>query len=318
MKTRLLIPLFSSPWAVVGLAALLCLASPVVVAAQGGVYGGGMFELGDAEPPPGMPGVADILGSEPQAGPDWDDLFAADGSPRDDYPYDESGQPLGNGVHDYLELWGGQWVVFTADDVSLGSGFEGTALTADGRVVNGVVEADHDIGNAYVYSTLDGAGNAVVYAAAERLGSGDSTLEFEFNQGHMRLGHGGFGVGAPWEIVGGKTLGDLRAALSFAGGALSSVALSVWDGAAWIGVDSLAGEGCNGAESLCAVANADVVDGGSWPNFDTGGSDPEQISANRFVEVGINVGAVVGPVDFTTVCIRSPQDTAFGYFAEGN
>jgi hypothetical protein len=286
--------------------------------AQGGsVYGSGLFELGDAEPPPGMPGVADILASSAQAGPDWDDLFAADGSARDDYPYDESGNPMGNGISDYLELYGGQWVVFTADDVSLGSGFEGTALTPDGRVSNGVVAADHDIGNAYVYSTWDGAGNSVLYAGAERLGSGDSTLEFEFSQGHKRLGHGGFGVGAPWEVVGGRQVGDVLANLSFSGGALGSVVLSVWNGEVWAAIDGLAGEGCNAAESLCAVANADTVDGGSWQNFDTA-ADPEQISANRFAEVGINVGALVGPVDFITVCIRSPQDVAFGYFAEGN
>ena len=115
--------------------------------AQESVYDPTLFELGDGQPPPGMPGMANILDDSGQAGPDWASLFQADGTYRDDYPPDGNGDPLGNGVPDYLELHGGQWVVFTADDVSLGTGFESTALHPDGRIYNSVADAEHDLGN---------------------------------------------------------------------------------------------------------------------------------------------------------------------------
>jgi hypothetical protein len=282
------------------------------------VYSADVFELGDGQPPPGMPGMADVLDDAALAGPDWAALFDADGTPRDDYPDDGAGNPVGNGIPDYQELFNGQWVVFSADDVSLGSEFEGTALYLDGRVYNSVVDADHDIGNAYVYSTESTIGNLVLYAGAERLGSGDSHLELEFNQDHFRLGHGGYGRGEPWEVDGERVTDDVLVVVSFTGGALGTIEVSRWDGAAWAALDSFSGEGCNVDETLCAVCNSTVVDGGPWENHDTDG-DPEQISANRFVEVGVNVGALLGiQPSYTTVRLRTPQDTAFGYFAEGN
>lgn len=296
---------------------LLLLAAVGPTAARSeSVYGSGLFELGDGQPPPGAAGLADVLGASEQPGPDWQDLFDAEGRPRDDYPYDAQGNPVGNGVPDYRELYGGLWARFESDDVSMGSGFEGSALYPDGRVYNSTVPADDDIGNAYVYSTLDATGNVVLYVGAERLGDGDSYLEFEFDQDHLRLGRGGYGVGMPWEIQGERRVGDLRAKVWFAGGALSSASVAVWDGEAWIGFASLDGEGCDGSESFCAVLNASPVDGGPWTNFDSG-PDPELISAQRFVELGINVGALLGSQPaFTTVCVRTPADIAFAYLTE--
>jgi hypothetical protein len=300
------------------LASILLVGSLIAQDSGDTVFSGELFELGDGQPPPGMPGVADILDDVEQAGPDWSSLFSADGTAKDDYPYDETGNPLGNGIADYKELYNGQWVVFTADDVSLGSGFEGTALYEDGRVYNAVAQADHDIGNAYIYSTVDASGNTVLFGGAERLGGGDSHLEIEFNQGHFRLGHGGYGRGEPWEVVGERATDDLLVVLNFTAGALGAVEVSSWDGATWVALDSFSAEGCNAAQTFCAVCNDLEVDGGPWPNHDTTG-DPEQISASRFVEVGLNVGALLGvQPSFTTVRLRTPQDTAFGYFAEGN
>jgi len=253
-----------------------------------------------------------------QPGPDWEDLFSADRSLRDDYPLDGNGDPLGNGVPDYIELFGGQWALFTADDISLGSGFESTALHVDGRVKNGTVTGDHDLGNAYVYSTADTAGNLVLFLGAERLGGGDSHLEFEFNQEHFRLGHGGYSRGEPWEVLGSRTAGDLLVRLVFAGGALDSVMLSSWDGDLWAPAETVAGEGCNVEETLCAICNIDIVDAGPWPSFDPS-ADPGKIAANHFVETGLNVGAALGSQpDFITVQMRTPEDVAFGYFGEGN
>jgi len=277
-----------------------------------GVYSSGMFELGDGQPPAGMPGMADISADPTQGGPDWAELFNADGSARDDYPYDGAGNPMGNGVPDFKELYGGQWAVFTADYVSVGSGFEGDALKADGRVFNSVVEADHDLGNAYVYSTTDSSGNLVLYAAVERLGDGDSTIQLEFNQDHYRLGRGGYGIGVPWQVDGSRYEGDVLVTLTFSGGALGGVSASTWTGSSWLPLSIISGESCDAAEFLCAVSNAAAIDGGAW--------DGQAIEAGRFVELGVNVGALVSgtqPV-FTTVRFRTPQDAAFGYFGEGS
>jgi hypothetical protein len=102
----------------------------------------GTFELGDEVV---QPGSADILSSD-QAGPDWTDLFNADGTLKDEYPLDESGNPSGNGVPDYQELYGGEWAVFMTDDVSLGTNPETTALAgSDDLVQNATAEVDHDL-----------------------------------------------------------------------------------------------------------------------------------------------------------------------------
>lgn len=295
--------------AVLKLCVCLALVAAPQLGAQSGVYSDGMFELGDGSAPPGFPGMGNILLSGAQAGPDWEDLFDAEGSLRDDDA---------NGTPDYQEVFGGRWAVFSADDVSLGTGFESTALAADGRIYNGTVASDHDIGNAYTYLTTDSVGNVVVYVGVERLGGGDSQLEIELNQDHFRLGHGGFGTGVPWEVLGTRISGDVRITLIFAAGALGSVTLERWDGSGWASVDALTGESCNLGETLCAVCNSSEVDGGPWPNYDLT-DDPEQIGANKFVEIGVNVGALLGgPPDFTTVWLRTPEDAAFGHLAEGS
>jgi hypothetical protein len=294
------------------LAAVLCTGLLATSWAGDGVYSSGMFELGDGQPPAGMPGMADISADPAQSGPDWAELFNADGSARDDYPFDAQGDPMGNGIPDYQELYGGQWAVFTTDYVSMGSDFEGDALMPDGRVFNSVVDADHDLGNAYVYETVDSTGNLVLFAAAERLGDGDSTLELEFNQDLFRLGRGGFGVGAPWKVNGARVSGDILVTMAFFDGALGDVAASVWTGSSWMPLANIVGEGCDASEFLCAISNAGVVDGGEW--------NGQAIEAGRFVELGLNVGALVSgaqPV-FATVRLRTPQDAAFGYFGEGS
>jgi hypothetical protein len=293
------------------LLALGTLAGAAPPAYAQGVYGSGLFELGDGQPPPGTPGTADVLGSADQAGPDWADLFDATGKLRDDYPYDGDGNPLGNGVPDYLELYGGTWAFFADDYVSKGVDFEGDALTAEGGVVNSVVQADHDIGDAHVYATADANGNLVLYMAAERLGSGDSSLEFEFNQGLFRVGRGGFGIGAPWEVLGARAGGDFLVRVTFGGGVVTGAAAGVWDGSTWLLLSSLAGEGCDGTETLCAIANGVAIEGGAWTEG--------PIEAGRLIEIGVNAGALLGtqPV-FTTVRIRTPEDIAFGYFGKGN
>ena len=283
--------------------ALVFLGASVSVVAEDGVYSSGRFELGDGKAPPGFPAAADILLDAEQVGPDWEEIFDADGLPR----------------QDVIAKYGGQWALFFADDISLGTGFESTALEDSGdRVKNGVVDADHDIGNAYVYTTFDTAGNLIVYAGAERLGGGDSYLEFEFNQGKFRLGHGGYGHGVSWEIDGERSAGDVAVRVSFTNGAVSSMTINAWTEDGWQLLADVVGEGCDLEELACVIANGDIIDGGPWPNFDTS-DNPEEIAVNRFAEFGLNVGGLLGAQpEFVTVQIRTPQDIAFEYFGEGS
>ncbi len=210
--------------------AVVLLGASVQVLAEDGVYSSGTFELGDGEAPPGFPAAADIMLDAEQSGPDWEEIFDANGLPRDEV----------------IAQYGGQWALFFADDISLGSGFESTALADPGdRVKNGVADADHDIGNAYVYTTFDTANNLIVYGGAERLGGGDSYLEFEFNQQKFRLGHGGYGQGVPWEIVGARSVGDVLVRVSFAGGAVASMTVDSWTDTGWQPLTDVVGEGCD-------------------------------------------------------------------------
>jgi len=298
---------------VLGLALFVGLAGAAShVSLSDGVYSSGLFELGDGQAPPGMPGAADITASLDQTGPDWAELFNADGTARDDYPADDAGNPVGNGTPDYLELYGGRWAVFTDDYVSMGSGLDGTALYPDGRVYAATVAPENDLGNAFVYTTQDSQANTVLYAGVQRLGSGNSNLEIEFNQDHFRLGHGGFGKNVPFQVLGNRQDGDVLVKLAFVDGLLGGTEAKVWTSGTWVPLSSVSGEGCDEGETLCSVANATAIVGGPW----NGG---QQLAANSLVEMGINVGALVGTQpNFTTIRLRTPQDTAFGYFAEGN
>jgi len=274
----------------------LCLVSVLLALAASplaaGIYGTSLFQLGDGQDPAGFAGAARIE-SASQGAPDWADLFDAGGNPVGGF---------------------GRWAVFIADDVSLGSGFESTALAgSQWRVRNGVARAADDLGNVYAYA----AGDALFFGV-ERLSGDASSLEIEINQTIARLGHGGFGKGVPWEVIGARSEGDLLLRLEFSGGTLTSVEVLAWSADAWRPLSATAGEGCDEAQDLCAVTNASAVGGGPWRNFDTGG-DPEQISSGRFIEIGVGVGALLG-VDpaWKSLRVRTPGDIAFGYIPEGN
>jgi hypothetical protein len=273
----------------IAMASAILLVAPAVA----GVYGSGLFQLGDGQDPAGFAGAARIDSAGQGGVPDWADLFDADGRAVGGF---------------------GKWAVFIADDVSLGTGFESTALAgSQWRVRNGVARAADDLGNIYAYA----AGDALFFGV-ERLSGDASSLEIEINQTIARLGHGGFGKGVPWEVIGVRSEGDLLLRLEFSGGTLTSVEVLAWSADAWRPLSATAGEGCDEAQDLCAVTNASAVGGGPWRNFDTAG-DPEQISSGRFIEVGVGVGALLG-VDpaWRSLRVRTPGDIAFGYIPEGN
>ena len=295
----------------------LVLAGSIPAGADGGsVYSGGLFQLGDGQQPAGFSGAAAIAPTAGQAGPDWADLFTASGGLRDDYPLAPDGAPGGNGVPDAVDRFGGRWAVFVADDVSLGTGFEGTASVGGGEYVkNGVASAAADIGNAYFYGTRDAQGNHVVFLGLERLSASDGTVEFEIGQGTVGLGHGGYGVGAPWQVVGERTAGDVVLSLTFAAGQLAGAEVRIYSEGAWHAIAGLSGEGCDEAESLCTISNQNAIAKGPWPSLDGGSGE---IGAGLFVEAGINVGALLGAqTQERGLRVRTSEDFAFGH-VEGN
>ena len=137
-------------------------------------------------------------------------------------------------------------------------------------------------------------------------------VELEFNQDTFRLGHGGFGQNAPWQVVGSRTEGDVLVVLQFSGGALGTGSTSMWTGTSWMLLSDIFGESCDASENLCAVSNAEAIEGGDWSG--------DAIEAGRFVEIGMNIGALMPGAQpaFKTVRLRTPQDAAFGYFGEGS
>lgn len=262
------------------------------------------FEIGDGIIPP-IPGSADILGSE-LPGPDWGDLFNADGTRNDNFN-------------------GDQLSVFISDDVSSGISIDETALAGSDMLVdNAIVDPDQDIGNVYANLGFDSSGNLVLFGGAERLDYGDGYLTFELNQGHIRIGHGGYGRGEPWQIDGKRAAGDVRVYLDFSNGSLIYMEVQEWVPNVITGsgtfqtVQSLNGEMCNADGTVCVVSNAGDIFAGPWSNIDPNG-DPAIISAQRFLEFSVNVGALIGTnPDFTSILFRTSQDIAFGYFKEGN
>jgi hypothetical protein len=309
----------ATPRRALALAIALCLGalgSSPANADGGSVYSSGLFQLGDGQPPAGFGGLADIAATPDQAGPDWADLFDAQGGLRDDYPLGADGAPQGNGVPDLIDRFGGRWGVFVADDVSLGSGFEGTASAGGGEFVkNGVASAAGDIGNVYFYGTRDASGNNVVFLGIERLSGADGTVELEIGQNAVGLGHGGYGHGVPWKVEGERADGDVLLSLSFVGGQVAAAAVGIRSEGGWHAIAGTTGEGCDVAELLCALSNRESIAKGPWPSVDGGSGE---IGAGLFVEVGINVGALLGAqTQERSLRVRTSEDVALGH-VEGN
>ena len=293
------------------------------------------FELGDSGAPP-VSGSGDIHGFRNVAGPDWEELFNADGSHKDEVG--PEGRPPSNGIPDFIDLYQGLDALFVGDDISVGTYTDRTIRFGTDRVETGLVGGVRDLGNAYVYTANNSAGELMLYAGLERLSTEAVSIELEFNQGYFRLGHGWPGV-TGWEIVGAQKPKDLRITVDIAtGGILSSVRIDSWedpenDGIfGWVRKETLDQEGCNTAEpeadppidanTLCGFSNDRVVHGGDWPSYDASGKPRPNVDPDCFYEVGLNVSKLLSVSDpaytYATVQLRTPADLAFGYFGEGN
>lgn len=286
-----------------------------VLAQSASVYGSGLFQLGDGAPPAGFAGAASLMAKSGVRAPDWSDLFGADGWALDARPFDESRRGGGDGIPDYMELYHGLWVAFTADNEDAPIGFEPSARGRNAReVVNGYASPSRDLEDLLGYLTRDANGNLVAYVAASRLDPGDARIDLELNQSFVRVGPGGFGMGLPWKVVGERTAGDLLVSLRFQGEILERAVIKVWStgengNAGWRVVQRLSAEGCNDGETFCVLINAAAVSGGPW-------SGGRSHAPGTFLELGVNVGDLLGSQPaFLTLQARTSEDLAFAYFS---
>ena len=292
-------------------------------AQSGSVAASDRFEFGDGVDPL-APDAADIAGSTLQPGPDWGDLFNADRTLKDQY--DEFGAPGSNGVPDFLDTWGAyrsrRDTAFIADDVSAGGGVDATVFVAPGVVGSGTVAVGLDLGNAYAYTGFADLWNLNLYAGVERLSNADGTIVFEFNRKILSVGSAG-------EIVGQKSIDDLQVRVTLAG-ATSSVSALQWDIVDaqtgthdWVLLETLSldllqqpGQ-CNTNGTICTVCNVVSVGSGAWTTYDDTGNPTQALLPETFLELGINLTALLGHnwrnfynTRYATVQISSYDTTA--------
>lgn len=286
--------------------------------AYAGVPDNALFELGNDTAAPD-PGSADILGSSTQAGPDWDDLFTSNGTPKVANDADHT-------------------AVFLKDDVSAGSAIDRTVYSGGPGDKNSDVVADwtwgsssvpvkDDIGNAYAYAVRDTNtasptfGDLFIYVGAERLSnSGDAHIDVEFFQKRVGLDRDPLVTPCPdgkCKFTGSNTDGDLLANMDFSnGGAFAGLTIRERDSTKTNNYNTLAtlnAQGCNADSTVCAFTNGSSIDGGSWDNYDSHGSVVSTIPANGFTEWGVNVTRLfnVNNLCFSTVQVKTRSSQSF-------
>jgi hypothetical protein len=286
------------------------------------------FELGDGVDP-AIPGIADLLGSE-QPGPDWADLFNYDRSLKD--RVDEFGAPQPNGVPDFLDTYGPirtrRDAAFVFDEISVGQAVDSTTLTQPGFVGPSVVDPADDLGNLYAYSAFNSELDAVIYVGAERLSTADGDIIFQLGRNPASLAENG-------QILSQRTVGDLEIWASYSAGTLSYVEIRSWQALdaengiyGWLTVENLpanpsqTAEQCNRLGTLCAVCNGVSVAAGEWPTFDSIGSQVGSLVPDSFLEIGVNLTALLGQHTFenyydsryTSLEVFTATDYASGSF----
>ncbi len=217
-------------------------------------------------------GVADLLGASDRLGVDWTALDAA---------------VRGRGESDFVRRFGGIEAFVQRDD-------------------RGEVLAQHDLGEVFVYSTVDTAGDLVIYIGVERPGTaGDSTLEIELNQNPVRAISG-----ASSTIRGLRTVDDLLLRLSLVHGVVAEVEVKRWTAEESFELLATAGglatSACNGEPRQLLVCA-----GPSPAREATGTEDAPRLG---WLEIGVNAGYLVGVDEFASLQIRTPGDVVTGKF----
>jgi len=299
------------------LLSLLALLALIAVPNALAVHDDGLFELGDAT---GSVGSADIVGDGVDAnGPDWDDLFDSDPNvPPGDF-------------NAAVASFGGVTAAFIADDLSAKGPKDATTFSGAGgsnknndaisaadcaaRVPpltgsacdtwhwdEGNVPIKDDLSNVYAYAAFDPVSSHLIfYIGFERLDpNGDSHIDVEFLQDSVALDEAPKcnDPGAdptPCAFTGIRTVGDLIVSMDFVqGGGIGEVDVRSWNGTEYALAGAAVGEGCNGADTICAVNNGSTINGGDWPNFGSGGAAVTDLEPNAFSEVGVDVTALIG------------------------
>lgn len=213
-----------------------------------------------------------------------------------------------------LNLRGGVDAVFLRDEISDGVGIDSSMLVGgDSRLLdNGVVAPAHDLGNGYAWVKRVAGGNRQLYAGVERFESGaDTFVEFEFNQGIVEIRDG-----APWPIYGERQAGDLIVRVDFAAGVLAGATVLQWDGTIYQVVASAGPEGGSGADFFVCVG-APPVEPVVAEVLDTADELTQGAAPSSFVEIGVNVAAMLGSnPNFTSIQVRTPEDIILGSFRQ--
>jgi hypothetical protein len=232
------------------------------------------------------------LAAEPLSRPDWSAIFRPDGT--------------------LIDLQGGVDAVFLEDKISDGLGIDMSALIPAPvlTVDNGTVRPEQDLGNAYVYARVDVDGNLQLYAGVERMMSElQSRVTFEFNQEPV-----GVYSGVPWPITGNRTAGDISVTVDLLGNLVTSATFLLWDGGSYQRLAIVGADGCSGADYLVCAGTPpqETVRAGVW---DSTGQPVAVPAPDGFVEIGVNVGAVLGVTpEFTSIQMRTPSDVVLGSF----
>lgn len=255
----------------------------------------GLFELGPSR-------AADIVCAIPNPPPDWGCIFDANGDLVDLYggiaAAFEKDQTSQAGAEDWTTFSGAGGSNKNDDPVSCPT----LSVTGCWHWDSGNVPAKDDFSNGYAWATINPAdGHLVVFAGFERIDSnGDSHVDLEFFQNQVSLAEEppcndpGLDI-TPCNFRGSRMAGDLIVSMDFTvGGDIGSVTVREWSGSQYILVASLAGEGCNPADTLCGFNNGGDIDGGPWPNYDRHGLEITTLPRNAFTEFGADVTAILG------------------------
>jgi len=171
----------------------------------------------------------------------------------------------------------------------------------------------NDLTNTYFHSRMDpDTGHLWVFIGAEtRSTSGDSHVDFEFNQaGVVQVGKTSgqlIGQGP----LGGRTLDDFIVSIDFQhGGGSPETTFRTWKGSAFVEMP-VTGEVVS-ATNLSNIAHGS---GGDWKHFAGNGGTVEVLSALQLVEAGIDLTALGVAVDVcstaATFTVKSRSSTSF-------
>jgi hypothetical protein len=221
-------------------------------------------------------------------------------------------------------LFGGLAASFLLDDVSAGSLVDRTTFPKGsdknsdkvGELdwTSGNVPAKDDITNAYAYTKKNAAGELILYVGVEREdASGDSHVDVEFFQKSVGLNDQDKDTGKcsllpkSCTFSGSNKDGDVLVNMDFSkGGGFGTLTVrtrqeSLKDHY----TDPLAAlnnEGCNSADTVCAVNNGVDINTSTWIHRDNHGDPITLIPPNGFTEFGINVQKLTGK---TNLCFAS-------------